>query len=53
MEKHACAWLKAIPTVPELSIPSDKMVVITLRLFLGIPLQEEEMKECPYLQEKE
>ena len=45
-------WLKAIPTVPELSIPSDKMAVIALRLFLGIPLQKE-MKECPYLQEED
>ena len=34
------AWLKAISTVPELSIPSDKMAVIALRLFLGIPLQK-------------
>ena len=40
------SWLKAIPTVPELSIPSDKMAVITLRLFQGIPMQKE-MKECP------
>ena len=41
MEKHAGgAWLKAIPTVPELSIPSDKMAVIALRLFLGIPISE-------------
>ena len=47
MEKHAGAWLKAIPTVPELSIPSDKMAVIALRLFLGIPLQKKEVKECP------
>ena len=32
MEKHAGAWLKAIPhTVPELSIFSDKMAVIALR----------------------
>ena len=39
MEKHAGAWLKAIPTEPKLSIPSDKMV-IALRLFLGIPTTE-------------
>ena len=45
MEKHAGAWLKAIPTEPKLSIPSDKMV-IALRLFLGIPLQKD-VKECP------
>ena len=45
MEKHAGAWLKAIPTVSELSMPSDKMV-IALRLFLGIPLQKE-VKQCP------
>ena len=44
MEKHAGAWLKAIPTEPKLSIPSDKMV-IALRLFLGIPLQKD--VECP------
>ena len=47
MEKHAGAWLKAIPTEPKLSIPSGKMVVIALRLFLGIPLQKD-VKECPY-----
>ena len=35
MEKHASAWLRAIPTEPKLSIPSDKMI-IALRLFLGI-----------------
>ena len=35
-------------TVLELSIPSDKMVVIALRLFLGIPFQKgSEVKECP------
>ena len=45
MEKHAGAWLKAIPTVPELSISSDKMV-IALRLFLGIPFQKD-VKDCP------
>ena len=45
MEKHAGAWLKAIPTEPNLSIPSDKMVM-ALRLFLGIPLQKD-VKECP------
>ena len=45
MEKHAGAWLKAIPTEPKLSIPSDKMV-IALRLLLGIPLQKD-VKECP------
>ena len=45
MERHAGAWLKAIPTEPKLSIPSDKMV-IALRLFLGIPLQKD-VKECP------
>ena len=46
MKKHAgCAWLKAIPTEPKLSIPSDKMVV-ALRLFLGITLQKD-VKECP------
>ena len=40
MEKHAGGtWLKAIPTEPKLSIPSDKMV-IALRLFLGIPTTE-------------
>ena len=44
MEKHAGAWLKAIPTEPS-SIPSDKMD-IALRLFLGIPLQKD-VKECP------
>ena len=32
MEKHAGGtWLKAIPTVPELSISSDKMAVVALR----------------------
>ena len=41
-----CAWLKAISTVPELSIPSDKMLVIALRLFLGIPFQKE-VKDYP------
>ena len=47
MEKHAAgAWLKAIPTVSELSISSDKMAVIALRLFLGISLQKD-VKECP------
>ena len=45
MEKHAGAWLKAIPTEPKLSILSDKMV-IALRLFLRIPLQKD-VKECP------
>ena len=45
MEKHAGAWLRAIPTEPKLSIPSDKMI-IALRLFLGIPLQKN-VKECP------
>ena len=33
MEKHVGAWLRAIPTVPGLSVPSDKMI-IALRLFL-------------------
>ena len=52
MEKYAgCAWLKAIPTEPKLSIPSDKMV-IALRLFLGIPLQKD-VKECPICRKKE
>ena len=48
MEKHAgCAWLKAIPTVPELSIPSDKTAVIVLRGYsCGNPLKKE-VKECP------
>ena len=46
MEKHAGAWLKAIPTETKLSIPSDKMV-IALRLFLGIPLQKKDVKEYP------
>ena len=50
MEKHAGAWLKAIPTEPKLSIPSDKMV-IALRLFLGIPLQKD-VKECPICRKK-
>ena len=45
MEKHAGAWLRAIPIEPKLSIPSDKMVT-ALRLFLGIPLQKD-VKECP------
>ena len=40
MEKHAGAWLKAIPTEPKLTIPSDK-VMIALRLFLGISLQKD------------
>ena len=52
IEKHAGGtWLKAIPTEPKLSIPSDKMV-ITLRLFLGIPLQKD-VKECPISRKKE
>ena len=46
MEKHAGAWLKAIPTELKLSIPSDKKMVIALRLFLGIPLQKD-VKKCP------
>ena len=50
IEKHAGAWLKAIPTEPKLSIPSDK-IVITLRLFLGIPLQKD-VKECPICRKK-
>ena len=50
MEKHAGAWLKAIPTEPKLSIPSDKMTMI-LRLFLGIPLQKD-VKECPICRKK-
>ena len=51
MERHAGAWLKAIPTEPMLSISSDKMV-IALRLFLGIPLQKD-VKECPIIRKKE
>ena len=50
MEKHTVAWLKAIPTEPKLSIPSDKMV-IALRLFLGITLQKD-VKECPICRKK-
>ena len=51
MVKHAGdAWLKAIPSEPKLSIPSDKMV-IGLRLFLGIPLQKD-VKECPICRKK-
>ena len=34
-KKHAGGWLKAIPTDPKFSIPSDKMVT-ALKLFLGI-----------------
>ena len=51
MEKHAGAWLKAIPTEPKLFIPSDKMI-IALRLFMGIPLQKD-VKECPICKKKE
>ena len=50
MEKHAGPWLKAIPTEPKHSIPSDK-VIIALRLFLGIPLQKD-VKECPICRKK-
>mgnify|MGYP004571413945 CR=1 FL=1 len=50
MEKHAGAWLKAIPTEPKLSIPSDKTVIV-LRLLLGIPLQKD-VKECPICRKK-
>ena len=50
MEKHAGAWLKAIPTEPKLSIPSDKMV-IALRLSHGNPTAED-VKECPVCRKK-
>ena len=50
MEKYAGAWLKAIPSEPKLSIPSDKMV-IALRLFLRIPLQR--IEGVSHLQEED
>ena len=53
MEKHAgSAWLKAIPTVPEHSIPSDKMVVIALRHFLWNFIAEGN-EGVSYLQEED
>lgn len=39
-DTHANGWLSAYPTVPELRIQPDKMV-IALRLFLNIPFYED------------
>ena len=44
-------WLRAIPTEPKLSIPSDK-IIIALMLFMGIPLQKD-VKECPICRKKD
>ena len=52
MEKHAGAWLKAIPTVPELSISSDKMV-IALRGYSSGNSISERSKGVSHLQEKD
>ena len=52
MEKHAGCWLKAIHTVPELSIPSDKMVVIALRGYSGNSIAEGG-EGVSYLQEED
>ena len=51
MEKHAGAWLKAIPTEPKLSISSDKMI-IALRLFLGNHTLQRDLKECSICRKK-
>ena len=40
LNTYASGWLTTIPSVPELRIPRDKMV-IALRLFLSIPFYED------------